>query len=91
MLGQDVHHKTLGIVGLGRIGYAVAKRAKGFDMNVLYNDIEEKPYAKDVNAKLVSFETLLKVSPVLNTITLTHSNFVSILFYNTFIHFIHTL
>jgi glyoxylate reductase len=62
LLGQDVHHKTLGIVGLGRIGYAVAKRAKGFDMKILYNDIEEKSYAKDVDAKFVSLETLLKES-----------------------------
>jgi len=36
MLGLDVHHKTLGIVGLGRIGLAVAKRALAFDMKVLY-------------------------------------------------------
>ncbi len=35
--GQDVHGSTIGIVGMGRIGYAVAKRALGFDMKVLYN------------------------------------------------------
>jgi glyoxylate reductase len=35
-LGRDVHHATLGIIGLGRIGAGVAKRAKGFDMHVLY-------------------------------------------------------
>ena len=34
MLGQDVHHKTIGIVGFGRIGQAVARRAKGFGMDV---------------------------------------------------------
>jgi len=38
-LGFDVHGKTLGILGLGRIGLAVAKRAKGFDMTVLYFDV----------------------------------------------------
>ena len=38
MLGQDIHHATLGIVGLGRIGVEIAKRAKGFDMEVLYYD-----------------------------------------------------
>lgn len=38
MLGQDIHHATLGIVGLGRIGIEVAKRAKGFGMKVLYYD-----------------------------------------------------
>ena len=39
MLGQDIHHSTLGIVGLGRIGLAVAKRAKGFVMKVIYHDL----------------------------------------------------
>ena len=37
-LGQDVHHATLGIIGMGRIGQAVARRARGFDMRVLYNN-----------------------------------------------------
>jgi lactate dehydrogenase-like 2-hydroxyacid dehydrogenase len=37
-LGQDVHHRTLGIVGMGRIGQAIARRARGFDMRVLYNN-----------------------------------------------------
>ena len=38
-LGQEVHGSTLGIVGLGRIGLEVAKRATGFDMKILYSDI----------------------------------------------------
>ncbi|MDQ3810655.1 MAG: D-glycerate dehydrogenase [Chloroflexota bacterium] len=38
-LGPDVHHATLGIVGFGRIGREVAKRARGFDMQVLYYDV----------------------------------------------------
>jgi glyoxylate reductase len=38
-IGTDVHGKTLGILGMGRIGSAIAKRAKGFDMNVIYNDV----------------------------------------------------
>ncbi len=37
-LGQDLHHATLGIIGMGRIGQAVARRARGFDMRVLYNN-----------------------------------------------------
>jgi gluconate 2-dehydrogenase len=37
-LGQDIHHATLGIIGMGRIGQAVARRARGFDMQVLYNN-----------------------------------------------------
>ena len=38
LLGQDIHHATLGIIGLGRIGVEVARRARGFDMKVLYHD-----------------------------------------------------
>jgi len=38
-LGQDVHGATLGLVGLGRIGSAVARRARGFDMRILYYDV----------------------------------------------------
>ena len=38
MLGTDVHDATLGIVGIGRIGRGVARRAKGFNMRVLYSD-----------------------------------------------------
>ena len=41
--GLDVHHATLGIIGMGRIGEAVAKRAKfGFDMEVLYYNRNRK-------------------------------------------------
>jgi glyoxylate reductase len=45
MLGQDVHHKTIGIVGFGRIGQAVARRARGFGMKVIYSDAIELPLA----------------------------------------------
>ncbi len=38
-LGHDVHHKVLGVCGLGRIGQRVAKRARGFDMKILYTDV----------------------------------------------------
>ena len=37
-LGQDIHHATLGIIGMGRIGQAVARRARGFEMRVIYNN-----------------------------------------------------
>ncbi len=43
LLGSDVHGKTLGIVGFGRIGEAVARRARGFDMRVLYHDVRRRP------------------------------------------------
>ena len=49
MLGQDVHHKTIGIVGFGRIGQAVARRAKGFGMRVIYCDAF--PLPADVEAE----------------------------------------
>ncbi|MGC9362093.1 MAG: 2-hydroxyacid dehydrogenase, partial [Candidatus Syntrophosphaera sp.] len=38
MLGVDIHEKTLGIIGMGRIGQAVARRAQGFDMKILWHD-----------------------------------------------------
>jgi glyoxylate reductase len=43
MLGQDVHHKTLGVVGFGRIGQAMARRAHGFGMTVIYYDAYRPP------------------------------------------------
>jgi len=42
-LGLDVHHAVLGIVGLGRIGQVVARRAAGFEMEVLYHDLRRAP------------------------------------------------
>jgi glyoxylate reductase len=43
LLGEDVHKATLGIIGLGRIGQAVARRARGFDMQVLYYNRSRHP------------------------------------------------
>ncbi len=43
LVGQEVHESTLGIVGLGQIGLEVAKRARGFDMNILYHSRTPKP------------------------------------------------
>jgi glyoxylate reductase len=59
MLGRDVHHATLGIVGPGRIGRAVARRAHGFDMRVLYCGRRE---VADFPGDRVSFEDLLEQS-----------------------------
>ncbi len=42
-LGPDVHHATLGILGMGRIGQAVARRAAGFDMQVIYHNRKRLP------------------------------------------------
>ena len=51
--GYDVHHKTLGIVGMGRIGKGVARRAKGFDMRVIYTDIQRADEATEREADLI--------------------------------------
>jgi gluconate 2-dehydrogenase len=42
-LGLDVHHATLGIIGLGRIGQVVARRAVGFEMKIIYHDVRRVP------------------------------------------------
>jgi glyoxylate reductase len=56
LAGQDIHHATLGLVGLGRIGSAVAKRAKGFEMTVLYYDPIRRP---DLEASLgIEYRTM---------------------------------
>jgi glyoxylate reductase len=61
LAGYDIHHKTIGIVGMGSIGEAVAKRAKGFDMNILYHNRSRKPEAeKSLGAKYCSFEDLIQ-------------------------------
>ena len=57
--GCDIGGKTLGIVGCGRIGQAVARRAKGFGMRLLCYDVFENPGAKELGVEYVSFETLL--------------------------------
>ena len=61
--GKDIHGSTLGIIGLGRIGEKVAKRAKGFDMPVIYYNRNRKPDAEEkYGAKYVGMEELLKTS-----------------------------
>jgi glyoxylate reductase len=64
LLGHDIHHKTLGIVGMGRIGQAVAQRARGFEMRVLYADeVRLAPEReKELKATFVSLDQLLKES-----------------------------
>ncbi|MGR3765596.1 2-hydroxyacid dehydrogenase [Rossellomorea sp. NS-SX7] len=63
LAGTDIHHKTIGIVGMGSIGEAVAKRAKGFDMNILYHNRSRKPEAeKSLGASYVSLDELLDQS-----------------------------
>ncbi|MDQ0198758.1 2-hydroxyacid dehydrogenase [Neobacillus ginsengisoli] len=63
LTGQDIYGATIGIIGMGRIGAALAKRAKGFDMNVLYHNRSRKlSLEKDLNMKFVELDSLLKES-----------------------------
>lgn len=64
LLGRDVYGKTLGLVGLGRIGYAMARRAQGFDMRVLYASprrVDER-LEKSVGARRMDLKTVLRES-----------------------------
>jgi len=62
-LGGDITGKTLGIIGAGRIGTAVALKSAGFKMKVLYTDIREnKELEEKIGARRVAFEELLKKS-----------------------------
>jgi glyoxylate reductase len=62
LLGNDVHGRTLGIVGMGRIGQAVARRARGFGMTILYHNRQRLPEAleSELGATWVELETLLQ-------------------------------
>ncbi len=63
LAGSDIHHKTIGIVGMGRIGEAVAKRAKGFDMNILYhNRSRNKETEEKLEASFTDFHELIEQS-----------------------------
>jgi len=63
-LGMDLHHSTIGIIGMGRIGQGIAKRALGFDMNVIYHNRSRLSESdeKACGAKYVSKEELLKTA-----------------------------
>jgi glyoxylate reductase len=62
LLGVDIKGATLGVVGFGRIGQAMARRASGFDMRVIYSDPKEVKSSPDLNAQRVDFQTLLEES-----------------------------
>lgn len=69
-LGVDLHDKTLGVIGLGRIGSMVAKRGTGFDMRILYHDVDRKPgLEKELGAKWVTLEELLRESDFISVNT----------------------
>jgi glyoxylate reductase len=63
LLGQDVHHRTLGVVGLGAIGWQVARRALGFDMRVLYYSAHRHPEREaEAPVTFAELDTLLEQS-----------------------------
>ncbi|HEX5458206.1 MAG TPA: D-glycerate dehydrogenase [Candidatus Nitrosotalea sp.] len=67
-LGTDLYQKTLGIFGMGRIGKAVAKRAIGFEMNVIYHNrtrLSEKE-EKRLGVRYVTFDSLFRTSDVVS-------------------------
>ena len=74
LAGSDIHHKILGIVGMGRIGSAVAKRGTGFEMDIIYHNRSRNNQVEEaLGAKYVSFETLLKTADyVVNLTPLTN-------------------
>lgn len=62
-LGQDIHHADLGLIGLGRIGSEMAKRARGFDMRVRYYDpIRNEAAERQLGIEYAPKETILKES-----------------------------
>lgn len=64
MVGDDIHGKTLGIVGFGRIGSAIARRAAGFKMKLLYYDVVRPPHdlEKELCLEYSSLESILRDS-----------------------------
>lgn len=64
LLGHNVHGKTLGIIGLGRIGQCMARRARGFDMKILYSNRKRLPQNKELElgVQYAELEALLQES-----------------------------
>lgn len=62
LTGQEVHHATLGIAGMGRIGYEMARRGRGFEMPILYAGSPNTAAERDFDARRVDLDTLLAES-----------------------------
>jgi len=64
LVGHDVHHRTLGLVGMGRIGQAMARRARGFSMRILYYDSSRRPaeLERELGLEYTPFDQLLSES-----------------------------
>lgn len=71
LLGSDVYEATIGIIGFGRIGQAMARRAAGFDMRIVYTDIARNEEAeKETGAEFMQLDDLLKASDFVTIHTL---------------------
>jgi lactate dehydrogenase-like 2-hydroxyacid dehydrogenase len=62
LMGADLHGSTLGIIGMGRIGRAIARRARGFSMRVLYHNRMPLPQSQDEGAIWAERDTVLRES-----------------------------
>lgn len=63
LTGQDIHHARLGIIGMGRIGEAVARRGMGFDMDIVYHNRSRKEEAEQtLGARYIDLDELVKTS-----------------------------
>ena len=70
LLGYDIHHATLGIVGSGRIGTEMAKRARGFDMKILYYDVVRRQPEEEKALGLEYVPSLHELLPRADFITI---------------------
>ena len=63
LMGQDIHHATLGLIGLGRIGTEMARRGQGFSMRVIYNDVvRREDLEQELSIEYADFDTVLNES-----------------------------
>ena len=63
LMGQDIHHATLGLIGLGRIGTEMARRGQGFSMRVIYNDVvRREDLEQELGLEYADFDTVLRES-----------------------------
>jgi glyoxylate reductase len=77
LLGVGVHGKTLGIIGMGRIGRAVAMRAQGFDMKVVYHDVRrDYDMEENMQAQFLEFDEVLTTADVISVhVPSTHDTY----------------
>ncbi|RFB15096.1 D-glycerate dehydrogenase [Bacillus sp. HNG] len=70
LAGHDVHHKTIGIVGMGKIGEAVAKRATGFEMDILYHNRSRNVMAEErIGCSYATFDEVIENSDFIVCLT----------------------